>query len=74
MTAHELPAGMIRSAVSIGTVEGYMPGFGDALPRRAPQSERTWATGLGRPCDIPADSPRSSFPLPGSARDETIPG
>lgn len=42
MTKHELPEGMIRAAGTVGTVEGYMPGFGndfetEALPGALPQ-------------------------------------
>jgi len=46
MTTHELPRGMIRSAVTTGTVEGYMPGFGndfetEALPGALPQGQNS---------------------------------
>ena len=46
MTTHELPRGMIRSAITTGTVEGYMPGFGndfetEALPGALPQGQNS---------------------------------
>ena len=46
MTTHDLPAGMIRAAVTTGTVEGYMPGFGndfetEALPGALPQGQNS---------------------------------
>ena len=46
MTSHELPRGMIRAAVTTGTVEGYMPGFGndfetEALPGALPQGQNS---------------------------------
>lgn len=46
MTAHELPTGMIRSAVTTGTHAGYMPGFGndfetEALPGALPQGQNS---------------------------------
>ena len=46
MTAHDLPRGMIRSAITTGTVEGYMPGFGndfetEALPGALPQGQNS---------------------------------
>jgi homogentisate 1,2-dioxygenase len=42
MTSHDLPKGMVRSAITTGCVEGYMPGFGndfetEALPGALPQ-------------------------------------
>ena len=46
MTAHDLPDGMIRSALTTGTVAGYMPGFGndfetEALPGALPQGQNS---------------------------------
>ena len=46
MTTHDLPNGMIQSAVTIGTVAGYMPGFGndfetEALPGALPQGQNS---------------------------------
>ncbi len=46
MTTHELPRGMVRSAITTGTVEGYMPGFGndfetEALPGALPQGQNS---------------------------------
>src|SRR6188472_4318004 len=46
MTALDLPTGMIRSAITTGTVEGYMPGFGndfetEALPGALPQGQNS---------------------------------
>ncbi len=42
MTRHELPRGMVRATDTTGTIEGYMPGFGndfetEALPGALPQ-------------------------------------
>jgi homogentisate 1,2-dioxygenase len=46
MTTHDLPRGMVRSATTTGTVEGYMPGFGndfetEALPGALPQGQNS---------------------------------
>jgi homogentisate 1,2-dioxygenase len=46
MTTHDLPRGMIRSAITTGTHEGYMPGFGndfetEALPGALPQGQNS---------------------------------
>jgi homogentisate 1,2-dioxygenase len=46
MTVHDLPEGMIQSAITTGTVEGYMPGFGndfetEALPGALPQGQNS---------------------------------
>ena len=46
MTTHDLPRGMVRSGVTTGTVEGYMPGFGndfetEALPGALPQGQNS---------------------------------
>lgn len=44
MTVHAVPRGMVRAAAMIGTIEGYMRGFGndfetEALPGALPRSE-----------------------------------
>lgn len=46
MTTHELPQPMVRASVTTGTVEGYMPGFGndfetEALPGALPQGQNS---------------------------------
>jgi homogentisate 1,2-dioxygenase len=46
MTTQDLPRGMVRSGVTTGTVEGYMPGFGndfetEALPGALPQGQNS---------------------------------
>ncbi|SUB00139.1 MULTISPECIES: homogentisate 1,2-dioxygenase [Pannonibacter] len=46
MTTHALPTGMVRAATVNGTVEGYMPGFGndfetEALPGALPQGQNS---------------------------------
>ena len=46
MTLHDLPHGMIRASDSMGTVAGYMPGFGndfetEALPGALPQGQNS---------------------------------
>ena len=46
MTNQELPSGMIRAVGATGTVEGYMPGFGndfetEALPGALPQGQNS---------------------------------
>lgn len=46
MTKHDLPQGMIRAAITTGTVAGYMPGFGndfetEALPGALPQGQNS---------------------------------
>jgi len=46
MTIHELPKSMVRASVTTGTVEGYMPGFGndfetEALPGALPQGQNS---------------------------------
>lgn len=46
MTQFSLPAGMVRAATTIGTTEGYMPGFGndfetEALPGALPQGQNS---------------------------------
>lgn len=46
MTAYDLPEGMIRSAVTTGTHDGYMPGFGndfetEALSGALPQGQNS---------------------------------
>ena len=46
MTRFELPRGMVRAPSNIGTVEGYMPGFGndfetEALPGALPQGQNS---------------------------------
>jgi homogentisate 1,2-dioxygenase len=46
MTTHDLPRGMVRSAITTGTHEGYMPGFGndfetEALPGALPQGQNS---------------------------------
>ena len=46
MTSHALPHGMIRAATTVGTHEGYMPGWGndfetEALPGALPQGQNS---------------------------------
>ncbi|KAB2692843.1 homogentisate 1,2-dioxygenase [Ochrobactrum sp. Kaboul] len=46
MTTHAIPQGMVRASVTTGTVEGYMPGFGndfetEALPGALPQGQNS---------------------------------
>ncbi len=46
MTTHALPTGMVRAATVNGTIEGYMPGFGndfetEALPGALPQGQNS---------------------------------
>jgi homogentisate 1,2-dioxygenase len=46
MTVHELPRGMVRSGVTTGTHQGYMPGFGndfetEALSGALPQGQNS---------------------------------
>jgi homogentisate 1,2-dioxygenase len=46
MTTHELPRGMVRAAITTGTHEGYMPGFGndfetESLPGALPQGQNS---------------------------------
>lgn len=46
MTKHDLPQGMVRAAITTGTVAGYMPGFGndfetEALPGALPQGQNS---------------------------------
>jgi len=46
MTIQAIPQGMVRASVTTGTVEGYMPGFGndfetEALPGALPQGQNS---------------------------------
>lgn len=46
MSTHAIPQGMVRASVTTGTVEGYMPGFGndfetEALPGALPQGQNS---------------------------------
>ena len=46
MTRYAMPDGMVRAAVTTGTHEGYMPGFGndfetEALPGALPQGQNS---------------------------------
>jgi len=46
MTDHKLPRGMVRASANTGTLEGYMPGFGndfetEALPGALPQGQNS---------------------------------
>ena len=67
MTAHDLPSGMIRSAITTGTVEGYMPGFGNDFETEALPGAAAAGAELARRSATTASMP-SSFPAPPSPR------